>query len=197
MALSLLFIFAVVSFVTGFWGLGVILLALLLMSATGIAYFGVQTARRGVRQGQQQLARVQGELGQLQDQAQHQAARRELARLWNRVAPQLPAEVRPALRSAITAVDGALSAVDDDVPSRERYEVQQAATQDLPDLLNLHLRSAGDPAELRDSLALIERRMRHITARLSEERQREAAAQREYLTSKYSDDLLDSEGNRP
>ncbi|GHG01031.1 hypothetical protein GCM10017783_11540 [Deinococcus piscis] len=197
MALSLLFIFAVVAFVTGFWGLGVLLLALLLLAAVGIAYFGLQTARRGVRQGQQQLQRVQGELGQVQEQAQQQAARRELARLWNRFAPQLPAEARPALRATITAADRALNAVDDELPGRERYEVQQAATQDLPALLELHQRSGGNTAELLQSLALIEQRMRQIAVQLQEERRREAAAQREYLNSKYAGDLLDSDPHQP
>ena len=121
---------------------------------------------------------------------QHQAARRELARLWNRFGTQLPAEVRPALRAAITATDEALGAVDADMPGRERYEVQQAALQDLPALLELHSRSGGDPAELSRLLALIENRMRQVTAQAVQEQAHEAAVQREYLNSKYAADLL-------
>ena len=188
--LALLLVFAVVAFVTGHAVLGSVLLALLLLAGGGVTYLGVRTARRGVQQGRRQFRRVQEGVGLVQEQVQHQAARRELARLWNRFGTQLPAEVRPALRAAITATDEALGAVDADMPGRERYEVQQAALQDLPALLELHSRSGGDPAELSRLLALIENRMRQVTAQAVQEQAHEAAVQREYLNSKYAADLL-------
>ncbi|MDO4264598.1 MAG: hypothetical protein Q4C67_10415 [Deinococcus sp.] len=191
--LALLLLFAVVAFLSGHGALGGVLLALLLLAGLGLTYLGVRTARQGVQQGRRQLRRVQEDIGQAQEQVQHQAARRELAALWDRFGTHLPAEVRPALRATITATDAALIAVADDPLGRERYEVQQAATQDLPALLELHRRSDGDAAQLRQSLGLIEARMRRIAVQAQEEQEREAAVQREYLNGKYAADLLDSD----
>lgn len=197
--MSLLFVFSLVAFVTGYGTVGTVLLALLLLAALGTAYFGVQTARRSLKTGQQQLQRVQQRVGDAQEQVQQQSARRELVRLWTRYGTRLPPQVRPALRGAITATDEALKAVEGEL-GRERYEAQQAATRDLPELLDLYSRVGNDSAELAElerSLALIEQRMRQIAAYITAEQQREFAVRREYLNDKYAEDLLDPDRPRP
>lgn len=188
--LGLLLIFAVLAFITGHPLIGSLLLGLLLLAGVGVAFFGLRTAQRGLTRG----SRDSGEVPQAnaaREQVQDESARRELLRLWEKYNHRIPAEARPALRAAIASADEALVAFANEPLSRERYEVQQAATHDLPDLLDVYARSGSDPAALAEALGLIDRRLRQLVQQAEAERQREFAARREYISGKYASDPLD------
>lgn len=190
--LGLLLVFAVLAFVLGNHILGSILLLLLLLGGISGAVLGVRTAQRGLQQGRTPPGRVQQQIGAVQEQVRDETTRRDLLRLWEHYSSRIPNEVRPALRSALASADEALQAVDDPL-SRERYEVQQAASHDLPELLAAYTRSGGDSAALMHSLELIDRRLRQLTVQAEQERQREFEVRREYISGKYAADPLDEQ----
>lgn len=104
----------------------------------------------------------------------------------------LPAAGQAALQRAVLATRDALRATAEDQGlSREAFDAQQAAREDLLGVVSHYRRApslAGAEDQLCDQLGLIEHRMQHITDSRQQEQQLQWQAQEQYLREKYGDE---------
>ncbi len=101
----------------------------------------------------------------------------------------LPKTVRGNLHNTIIATRDALRAsTHEQTLSRETFDVQQAARQDIPELLEVYKASPKtlqSDLELSQQLRLIENRMQRVIQTRATEQQRALKAHGKYLESKY------------
>ncbi|WP_034385225.1 hypothetical protein [Deinococcus sp. YIM 77859] len=103
----------------------------------------------------------------------------------------LPAAGRAALHATVIATRDALRATAEDAAlGRDAFDAQQAAREDLPELLRTYRAAPHTPETERlllGQLTLIERRMKEITRERQERQLRALEAQHRYLESKYGE----------
>ena len=104
----------------------------------------------------------------------------------------LPPAAADALHATVIATRDALRATAGETAlSRAAFDAQQAAREDLPDLLAAYRALPSDPqqdAELLGQLARIETRMAHVTREQAQAGQRALRAHGQYLDDKYRTD---------